>query len=299
MKRFLTRAEPWLFVFACAAAGGTSAPARAHFKLLKPDSWLNEDGVGGPQKGGPCGPGGGDDVQPVPMSGKVTTFHSGDTIDVQWQTTVPHTGFFRITLVKDRSELKDPDLNFDSSCNFTTPLKNPPDLPILADNINYSATSQQVKIPDDLTCDKCTLQVIMWMTAHPPSCVYHHCADLKIVPKGVDAGTAGTASGAAGAGGTAGKAAGTGGVAGGGPVSGTGGASTTSGGGGQPGATAGAGGSVGSGGAGTTGNANDIKLVQKKSGGCSVAHGSPAGSFAVLAFVGAALGRRRHRRRQF
>src|SRR6188508_2032369 len=46
-------------------------PAHAHFKLLTPASWLNEDELGGPQKGSPCGPGNaqpfiGDDLQPIP-----------------------------------------------------------------------------------------------------------------------------------------------------------------------------------------------------------------------------------------
>ena len=36
-------------------------PAQAHFKLLKPTSWLNEGSDGSPQKKGPCGNGGSDD----------------------------------------------------------------------------------------------------------------------------------------------------------------------------------------------------------------------------------------------
>ena len=54
---------------AALAPFGLCAPASAHFKMLKPTSWLKEDDVGGPQKGSPCGPGGmgllGDDVNPV------------------------------------------------------------------------------------------------------------------------------------------------------------------------------------------------------------------------------------------
>ncbi|HKP56527.1 MAG TPA: hypothetical protein VJV78_07405 [Polyangiales bacterium] len=65
----------------CLMICSRAVPASAHFKLLKPTSWLKEDATGGPQKGSPCGPGNsgflGDDVQPVPTSGMVTEFHAG------------------------------------------------------------------------------------------------------------------------------------------------------------------------------------------------------------------------------
>ena len=61
---------------------------------MKPTSWLKEDpsavAGGGPQKGSPCGPGGYDDVQPVPVSGAITEFHAGETIEVDWVDTIAH-----------------------------------------------------------------------------------------------------------------------------------------------------------------------------------------------------------------
>ena len=286
-----------------------------HFVLLKPDSWLTEDGLGGPQKGGPCGPGGADDTGSVPSNGKITTVHAGDTLTVQWQVTIPHTGFYRISVAKDRSELKEPDLKPDSSCNFTTPIKNPPDYPGLVDNIDSGATSQQVKLPSDLTCDKCTLQVIMWMTGHTQPCVYHHCADLQILPAGATggggtgAGGSGAAGGGSGTSGAAGTGAGGSGASGVGaaagrgvPVTGTGGmggTATTVGSGGtstgnpSPGTTpAAVGAPIGTGAAGT-GIAGNPTPTTKKSG-CAVTDGGPqAGSVGLLLLTLLALSRRR------
>src|SRR6476660_2799140 len=97
-------------------------PAAAHFTLTKPTSWLKEDpaalGGGGPQKGSPCGPGGIDDVKPIPVSGVVTDFHVGETIEVTWTDTVAHPGHFRIALAANRDDLKNPTIVQDNSCNY-------------------------------------------------------------------------------------------------------------------------------------------------------------------------------------
>jgi hypothetical protein len=127
-------------------------------------------------------------VQPVPANGKVTTVHVGDVVSVQWQTTVPHLGYFRIALAKNRDEFVDP--------QFIDPVKCSLDMAavasgahdnVLMDGILYSATKQDITIPD-MPCDKCTLQVLQVMKDHgPPNCIYYHCADLKIVAAGSDA----------------------------------------------------------------------------------------------------------------
>src|SRR5689334_20191994 len=94
-------------------------PAAAHFHLVKPTSWLKEDATGGPQKGGPCGPGGYDDtVKPLPTSGAVTEFHAGDTIEIDWVDTIAHPGYFRIALANDRNDFKNPTIVQDATCNF-------------------------------------------------------------------------------------------------------------------------------------------------------------------------------------
>jgi hypothetical protein len=35
-------------------------------------------------------------------------------------------------------------------------------------------------LPTDVTCTRCTLQVLEFMTAHGAPCFYHHCADISI-----------------------------------------------------------------------------------------------------------------------
>lgn len=194
--------------------------AHAHFKLLKPGSWVNEDSSGGPQKGGPCGPGGADDVQPVPMSMNVTTVHAGETIMVEFEETVHHPGWFRIALAEDRSTFKDPTFPNPTDCRVdmktvpTTPHDN-----VLVDGLgmdtNIAGSNRKfmeaVKIPDK-PCDKCTLQVIQVMADQlhaPPGCIYYHCADLKILPAGAAAagsGASGSAGAATAAGGAGAKA---------------------------------------------------------------------------------------------
>jgi hypothetical protein len=195
----------------------TAVPAHAHFKLLTPTSWLNEDTVGGPQKGSPCGPGGmgllGDDVQPVPTNGMVSEVHAGDTILVDMQETVYHPGYFRIALAEDRKTFTIPPVSNPMSCDLDlTAVPTGSHDNVLMDGL-FKETAmtgsnrhlmQMVKIPDK-PCDKCTLQVVQVMYRHGlSSCYYYHCADLRILPSNGSSGGAGTAAGgtsAAGAGG--------------------------------------------------------------------------------------------------
>lgn len=220
----------------------TAAPASAHFKLLKPASWLKEDSTGGPQKGSPCGPGGtgflGDDVQPIPTSGMVTEFKAGEEIEIEIDETIPHQGYWRIAFAKDRSEFTIPPVDNPTSCALDlSKVPTGAHDNILADGLWKEETqpaarklSTKVKLPNE-PCEKCTIQVVQVMKDHGlSSCYYYHCADIKIVAAGAATGTAGT------------TAAGSGGAA-----AGTGAAGT--------GAAAGAGGSVATAGAGASGAA--------------------------------------------
>jgi hypothetical protein len=176
--------------------------AHAHFKLLKPTSWLNEDALGGPQKGSPCGSGNtrpfiGDDVQPIPVSDAVTTFHAGETITVELQETVYHPGYFRIsiapTLAADATSthFPDPPLTDLADCHYdNAAVQTRPHDAVLADGLFMAADQngsnrslmQQVKLPSE-PCDRCTLQVVQVMEGHPASsCFYFHCADIEILP---------------------------------------------------------------------------------------------------------------------
>ena len=217
--------------------------AHAHFKLLKPAPWLKEADDGAPQKGGPCGPGGFDDVQPVPMSMDVTTVKAGETIMVEFVETIHHPGWFRIALAEDRSTFKDPMFPNPSDCRVdmktvpTTPHDN-----VLVDGLGMDTNiagsnrtfKEMVKIPDK-PCEKCTLQVIQVMADQlhaPPGCIYYHCADIKIVAaSGGGAGSSASAAGtSAAAGASAGGGAGAAATAGSSAIAGSAGSAATSGG---------------------------------------------------------------------
>jgi hypothetical protein len=197
------------------AVTATAGSAHAHYILLKPDAMYAQDmsalGGGGPQKGGPCGPGGFDDDGSGTPTNKVTEVKAGDTLHVTWQTTVDHPGYFRIALAKDASEFMDPTFTDPVVCDYDQgAVKSGAHDNVLMDNIMSSATSQDVKIPDAPPCTDCTLQVIQVMYKHgPPNCIYYHCAKLKVTG-GSDPMTAG----AGGSAGSAGSAAGSGGMAG-------------------------------------------------------------------------------------
>jgi hypothetical protein len=262
----------------------TAVPASAHFKLLKPASWLNEDSTGGPQKGSPCGPGNsgllGDDVQPVPTSGMVTEFHAGDMIEVELNETIPHPGYFRIALAKNRSEFTIPPVDNAMSCALDLD-KVPTGAHdnILADGLwkepnqpSARHLTTMVKLPNE-PCDKCTIQVVQVMKDHGlNSCYYYHCADIKILPAGGATGAAGAS--AAGSGGSA-PTAGASGAAG----MATAGSSATAGTGGAAGSGAGspASATAGTGSAGMSGTAGRTSSaagsVAAPSGGTGTAAG--------------------------
>jgi hypothetical protein len=198
---------------ALAAVSGAASTTHAHFKLLAPTSWLNEDASGGPQKGSPCGVGGSDDVNPPPASGKVTEYHAGEEIEVKWVDTIAHPGHFRIALAENRTDLKDPTIQQDSFCSYDemmVPKEGTASGNVLADGVSFRSRtgfsaspgtmfSQKVRLPNK-PCDKCTLQVMQIMENDLQSisnCYYFHCADIKILP--AEAGAAGSGAAAAGA----------------------------------------------------------------------------------------------------
>ena len=172
--------------------------ARAHFVLQAPPSWMSQDVGGSPQKLGPCGDEDDGTASATP-SGIVTAYQVGDTVTITIDETIFHPGHYRIALaVNDRSELPaEPavDAGPTYACG-TAVIQSPPVFPVLADNV-FPHTSPfagpqttTIKLPSNVTCTHCTLQIIEFMSDHglnnPGGCFYHHCADLAI---GVDAGT--------------------------------------------------------------------------------------------------------------
>jgi hypothetical protein len=242
-----------------------SAAAQAHFNLMAPPSWMSQTAQGDPQKTGPCGNEGGGTA-----TGTVTAYRPGDMVTVTLRETVFHPGHYRIALsVNNRNELPAPPPATrvgNDACGMV-PIQSPPVFPVLADGVlahtsaMSGAQSISVRLPTDVTCTKCTLQVVEYMSMHAAPCFYYHCADISIQGAPADGGATGGASGTDagstdagnrdGGGAATGGASGTGGSSGSGGSPGTGGSSTGSGGsgsGGSGGSPAGTGGS-GSGGA--------------------------------------------------
>jgi hypothetical protein len=203
-------------VIGCALASVallSTARAHAHITLLEPASWLNEDELGAPQKGSPCGPGDsrpfiGDDVQPLPASDAVTTYRAGETIAVRWEETIYHPGYFRIALARTRAadatsaDFPDPPLTDPVGCYYDrAAVQTAPHGDVLADGLfmaeaisaDNRTLMQEVTLPDE-PCEACTLQVVQVMEGHGgESCFYFHCADIEILPAaGGTPGTSGT-----------------------------------------------------------------------------------------------------------
>ncbi|MEY2936067.1 MAG: hypothetical protein RL033_6816 [Pseudomonadota bacterium] len=166
-----------------------SAPAHAHFRLLNPPTWVEEDALGSPQKDAPCGGENGG----VPTD-VISTYRAGSTIQVTWQETVAHPGHFRIAVARDRSELVDPVVttsngNGTTGVSLTAEVATIPAYPVLVDGI-FDRTSVagpeeepfkvEVTLPE-FTCEKCTLQVVQFMANHLPGYFYHHCADVRLI----------------------------------------------------------------------------------------------------------------------
>jgi len=179
-------------LFSLVALASTAPPAFGHFKLLAPESALQESPLGDPQKAAPCG---GTSTDAGTPSGKVTSVVGGDKLHIKIQETVFHPGFYRIALaVNSRDELpKDPQA-------VTTPgprgpksvagtIQYPPIAPVLADGLfMHAAKFDQPQETDvvlpNINCAKCTLQVIEFMAEHglnkDGDYTYHHCAVLQI-----------------------------------------------------------------------------------------------------------------------
>jgi MYXO-CTERM domain-containing protein len=246
-------------------------------------------------------------------AGTPTTLKPGETITVKWTETISHPGHFRIAFdTEGTDDLKDP-------TSFTD-IKNPAVAPILADGLHEhqgGASNKkweaQVVLPN-VTCTKCTLQVIQVMTDKPPfgpgggNDFYYRCADIVLAGAGPTDGGAGDAGDAGGGSDTAGA----GGASGGGGSPGAGGASAGTGGmSGAGGSTSGTGGSSGGGSGGTSGGAKGGSSGAAKGGstgspsssdsggGCAVggvaSERSPGGWALVALALGLVLRSRRRR----
>src|SRR4029077_17227206 len=97
MRRFLTLS------FALAASAAIAPFAWAHFKLLEPASWIEENALGDPQKLGPCGgtsanAAKGKAANAGTPTNAITKVQGGQKLHIKVQETVYHPGHYRISL---------------------------------------------------------------------------------------------------------------------------------------------------------------------------------------------------------
>jgi hypothetical protein len=178
-------------------------PAGAHFKLVAPAPWVVTNDLGDPQKVGPCG---GDPKGQHELSKAVTQVTGGSRLHLKIQETIYHSGHYRVALaVSSRTELP-PDPRTAERWtekglySVWAEIQSPPQIPVLADGLfpHYpkpgEPASARPKTPmppwetdidiPNITCAKCTLQVIQFMADHvynqPGGYAYHQCADLEI-----------------------------------------------------------------------------------------------------------------------
>lgn len=316
-----------------------SASASAHFTLKTPPTPAGSvDGKGNP----PCGPDTG--------AGVVTSVTGGSQLMLSLDETVRHGGFYRVALALTSCKTDGcfpADNKVYDANNTALPPTGPgnsdhadfeanPKFPILADNLfphvqtgTAESYMSMIAIPN-VTCDKCTLQVIEFMAPHGPNGAagyfYHHCADLKITadpgkpifdPNGAGgsggAGGSNSGGGAAGTGTTGGTSSASGGTGTAGTTSTAGNTGTA----GMPSATGGAPGSAGTssvagtsstpaGASGTAATGQPLSGTgapvtgggaAQDSGGCGIAKRTQSGASALAALgLLFALGRRRRNR---
>lgn len=182
------------FLSALVVAAAVAAPAvvQAHFKLLEPASWIVENERGDPQKSAPCG-----NTADVKPSEAMTKVAGGSKLHLKVLETIYHPGHYRVALaVNSRNELPPDPVTVERMTergpqSVWAAIQSPIQLPVIADGLfqHYTrpATPQtfegDIQLPN-ITCAKCTLQVIQFMAEHgynqPGGYSYHHCADLAI-----------------------------------------------------------------------------------------------------------------------
>ena len=139
--------RPFLSLSLALAATAAMAPfAWAHFKLLEPASWIEENNLGDPQKLGPCGgtsanQAKGKAANPGTPTNMVTKAQGGQKLHIKLQETVFHPGHYRIALaVNSRAELPpDPEVVLRDSDkgpqSVSAPIDRSPKPPILVDGL--------------------------------------------------------------------------------------------------------------------------------------------------------------------
>ena len=186
------RASTRLAIVSAVLVAAVPAVTHAHFKLLEPASWILEDDRGDPQKGFPCGGSNTDYGKP---SYAVSQAVGGSKLHLKVQETIYHPGHYRVALaVNSPAELPvDPkattEPNERGPRSVSGEIMNPVQAPVLADGLFPHAAKVDAALETDVTlpnisCKRCTLQVIQFMEQHGPNnpgmYTYHHCATIQI-----------------------------------------------------------------------------------------------------------------------
>ncbi len=184
------RSSLWsLSLVVTAALSMVSGSARAHFTLVEPACYSEQDALGSPQKSGPCGQT--DPGNAVVPTDAVTTLIQGGMLTLTIDERIFHPGHYRIAIAPDMASLPaDPPVTVGSTACGSTVIDPAPTLPVLADGV-FVHTARltgpqtiEIPLPADFTCDHCVVQVIEFMSSHPLNdpggCFYHHCADVTI-----------------------------------------------------------------------------------------------------------------------
>jgi hypothetical protein len=201
----MKRSQRLLFALG-AALIALPAVTSAHFKLVEPASWIKEDDkLGDPQKLGPCG---GDPKAQNDMllTHAVSKLTGGSKLHLKIQETIYHSGHYRVALaVNSRNELPPDPITFEKYTDrgvysVWAAIQSPPQIPVIVDGLfqHYPKPGEpssalpktpmapwetDIELPN-ISCAKCTLQVIQFMADHgynqPGGYSYHHCADLQI-----------------------------------------------------------------------------------------------------------------------
>jgi len=182
--------KPALHLLAAACAL-VAVSAQAHFKLVSPASWIEEDDRGDPQKMAPCG---GTLADGGTRTGAVTDVTGGSMLRVAIEETIFHPGHWRVSLARrinwlpaDATPVMKDTENGPRSDYFV--IDENPQPPVLIDGLwenqerRTGPRETEVRIPH-IDCEGCFLQVVQFMEEHPGfregGFTYHHCAVLNI-----------------------------------------------------------------------------------------------------------------------
>lgn len=191
MRRDGTMTSTLIRLTLVAACGLIATTANAHFKLLEPASWIEEDDRGDPQKLAPCG---GTIDNPGVRTGTVTDVDGGSMLRVIVDETIYHPGHFRIALARRPNWLpEDPVATMKDSergpRSDRAAIAEDGQAPVIVDGLweHYERFTgireTEIRIPN-IDCEGCFLQVIQFMSEHPGfregGFSYHHCAVLNI-----------------------------------------------------------------------------------------------------------------------